>query len=108
MKGDFQIVLSTCPDSTTAEQIARALVEEKLAACINILPRIQSIYRWKGQVETASEILMVIKSETHAFALICDKIKSLHPYELPEIVAVPIADGSPEYLSWLTNPDTNK
>ena len=108
MEGDFQIVLSTCPDSATAEQIAQALVEEKLAACVNILLPIQSVYRWQGQVETASEMLMLIKSETRAFASICDRIKSLHPYELPEIVAVPIADGSPEYLSWLTNPDTNK
>lgn len=96
----FQIVLTTCPDTAAAERIARVLVEEKLAACVNMLPPMRSIYRWKGRVEDATEQLLVIKT-AQQFAAVRDRIRSLHPYELPEIIAVPIADGFPEYLAWL-------
>lgn len=101
----FQIVLTTCPDKLSAERIAQALVEEGLAACINILPPMQSIYRWKGKVEQACEQLLIIKSSCARFAAIRERIQALHPYELPEIIAVPIADGLPGYLAWLNNPD---
>lgn len=100
-----QIVLTTCPDAETAGRIARALVEERLAACVNILPPMRSVYRWKGQVEEASELLLVIKSVTAQFAALRDRLQALHPYELPEIVAVPILDGLPEYLAWLNHPE---
>lgn len=100
-----QIVLTTCPDAETAGRIARALVEERLAACVNILPPMRSVYRWKGQVEEANEQLLVIKSVTAQFTALRDRLRALHPYELPEIVAVPILDGLPEYLAWLNHPE---
>lgn len=98
-----QIVFTTCPDAGTAERIARVLVEEKLAACVNMLPPMRSIYSWKGRVEDASEQLLVIKT-AQPFAVVRDRIRNLHPYELPEIITVPIADGLPDYLAWLRNP----
>jgi periplasmic divalent cation tolerance protein len=101
----FQIVLTTCPDEACAERIAQALVEEGLAACVNILPPMQSIYKWKGKIETANEQLLVIKSTLARFPAIRDRLHALHPYELPEIITVPIADGLPEYLAWLNHPE---
>jgi periplasmic divalent cation tolerance protein len=101
----FQIVLTTCPDAACAERIAKALVEEGLAACVNILPPMRSIYKWKGKIETANEQLLVIKSTLARFPAIRDRLRALHPYELPEIIAVPIADGLPEYLAWLNHPE---
>lgn len=101
----FQIVLTSCPDKEVAELIAHALVKEGLAACVNIIPPMQSLYRWKGKVEQASEQLLIIKSSSARFPAIRDRIQTLHPYELPEIIAVPIADGLPGYLAWLNNPD---
>ena len=100
-----QIVLTTCPDAASAERIAQALVEEGLAACVNILPPMRSIYRWKGKIEQAGEQLLVIKAATARFPAIRDRLRVLHPYELPEIIAVPIADGLPEYLAWLNHPE---
>jgi periplasmic divalent cation tolerance protein len=102
-----QIVLTTCPDAEAADHIARTLVEEGLAACVSILPPMQSIYRWKGAVETATEQLLVIKIVASRFADVRDRIRGLHSYELPEIIAVPIVDGSPDYLAWLNHPDQN-
>jgi len=101
----FQIVLTACPDEACAERIARVLVEEGLAGCVNILPPMRSIYRWKGKIEDASEQLLVIKSTQARYPAIRDRLRSLHPYELPEIIAVPIADGLPEYLAWLNHPE---
>ena len=77
---------------------------EGLAACVNILPPMRSIYTWKGKIEDASEQLLVIKSAAARFPAIRDRLRSLHPYELPEIIAVPIVDGLPEYLAWLNHP----
>ena len=102
---EFQIVLTTCPDAGVAEHIARVLVEEGLAACVNILAPVRSIYKWRGGIEDASEQLLVIKSTAARFAAIRDRLRDLHPYELPEIIAVPIADGLPEYLAWLNYPE---
>ena len=101
----FQIVLTSCPDEACAERIARTLVEEGLAACVNILPPMRSIYRWKSKIEDAAEQLLVIKSAVARFPAIRDRLRTLHPYELPEIIAVPIADGLPEYLAWLNHPE---
>lgn len=105
MTQSFQIVLTTCPDSGCAERIAQALVTEGLAACVNILPPMTSIYRWEGQVQTAAELLLIVKASKQRYPAIEARIRALHPYELPEIIAVGIADGLPAYLSWLTNPD---
>jgi periplasmic divalent cation tolerance protein len=100
-----QIVLTTCPDAETAGWIARALVEEGLAACVNVLPPMRSLYKWKGRIEDASEQLLLVKSTVARFPALRARIRALHPYELPEIVAVPIADGLPEYLAWLNHPE---
>ena len=105
MTAACQIVLTTCPDAETAAHIARTLVEERLAACVNILPPMRSVYRWKGRVEEADELLLVIKAAAGPFAALRDRLRALHPYELPEIIAVPIVDGLPEYLAWLHHPD---
>lgn len=102
---DYQLVLTTCPDAAVAERIARTLVEERLAACVNILPPMQSIYRWKTQVETASEQLLIIKTRRRDYSLVERRIRELHSYELPEVIAVPIAAGLPQYLAWIENPD---
>jgi periplasmic divalent cation tolerance protein len=100
-----QIVLTTCPDNAAAERIAKALVAERLAACVNILPITQSIYLWKGQVESAAEQLLLIKSLTRTFRKIEKRILELHPYELPEVIAVPITSGFKDYLAWVRDPD---
>ena len=101
----YQLVLTTCPDTEAAERVAQALVTERLAACVNILPIAKSIYLWKGEVESAAEQLLIIKSMARAFRSIQKRILELHPYELPEVIAVPIADGLPDYLAWIRNPD---
>ncbi len=99
------IVLTTCPDSDTASRIGRLVVEEGLATCVNILAPMRSIYRWKGRIEDSTEQLLIIKSAVAKFPALRDRVRNLHPYELPEIIAVPIADGLPDYLAWLRHPE---
>jgi periplasmic divalent cation tolerance protein len=101
---DCQIVLSTCPDEQTAERLAAALVEKDIAACVNIIPGIQSVYHWKGKVEKDREWLLVIKAAADRYDTVEKTIVSLHPYELPEIIAVPISAGLPAYLAWIVQP----
>jgi len=96
-----QIILCTCPDQKTAEDISSHLVSHKLAACVNIIAGVTSIYEWQGQIEKSQEQLLLIKSHIDKYVAIEDKIKSLHPYELPEIIAVPIERGHPDYLQWI-------
>ena len=98
---DKILVLSTCDSEDHAKALARQLVEQRLAACVNILPGIHSVYRWKDQVEEASEWLLVIKSRRDLFASLRDVLIKTHTYEVPEVVAVPIVDGSEAYLAWL-------
>jgi len=95
------VCLSTCPDTATAERIAEALVGEGLAACVNLVPGVTSIYRWQGVVERSNEVLLVIKTAEGGFAALRDRLIALHPYELPELVAVPIDRGLPAYLDWV-------
>lgn len=102
---DYQLVLTTCPTQELALTLANALVKEGLAACVNILPPMQSVYRWKGQVESAAEQLLVIKTTAANYAAVERRIRELHSYELPEVIAVPIVNGLPAYLAWLTDPD---
>jgi periplasmic divalent cation tolerance protein len=97
----YQITLCTCPDKDTAEKIARLLVNDKLAACVNILPGMTSVYRWHEQVECAQEHLLLIKANKNSYQAIETAIKKHHPYELPEIIAVPVENGLPEYLHWI-------
>lgn len=95
------MVLCTCPDEAVAREIATALVEGRLAACVNVVPGLTSVYRWQGRVETDREALLVIKTTAAAFPALREAIRSRHPYELPEIVAVGIEDGLEEYLRWI-------
>ena len=97
----YQIIFCTCPDKKTAESIARQLVEAQLAACINILPSVTSVYQWQGEIETAQEHLLLIKSRNDKYPELENRIQALHPYELPEIVAVSIDHGLPDYLKWI-------
>lgn len=101
MSTPYQIVFCTCPDKDTAENIARLLVESGLAACVNILPNITSIYRWQGQLERAEELLLVIKTRQDAYSALESMIKQHHPYQVPEIIAVSIENGLPDYLHWI-------
>jgi periplasmic divalent cation tolerance protein len=101
MATQYTIALSTCPDSTVAETIASALVEESLAACVNIIPNLTSIYRWQGKTEKDNEVLMLIKTQTDLFSALSARIKEMHPYELPEVIAVSITNGLSDYLDWV-------
>ncbi|MEJ2105969.1 MAG: divalent-cation tolerance protein CutA [Acidiferrobacteraceae bacterium] len=105
METAHQFVFTTCPDATVAETLAQSLVEEGLAACANILPGLRSIYRWKGKTERADEVLVLIKTTASRYHDLEQRIIALHPYELPEIVTVPITNGLAPYLAWLENPE---
>jgi periplasmic divalent cation tolerance protein len=95
------VVLSTCGSDAEAEKLSRALVEARLAACVNIVRGVSSIYRWQGVVESADEILLVIKSTAERFPALRDAIRRLHSYEVPEVIALPIVDGAGSYLDWI-------
>lgn len=95
------LILTNAPDETTAHAIARSLVEQKLAACVNLLPGVRSVYRWQGAIEEAEEITMLIKSTPERYAELEAAIRRVHPYEVPEIIAVPVTAGLPEYLGWV-------
>lgn len=101
MTNESYVVFNTCPDADCAARIARAVVEQRLAACANILPGLRSIYTWQGAVEDAEEHLLIIKTTARAYPALQQAIAELHPYELPEIIAVPITSGLPGYLAWL-------
>jgi len=100
--GDTIVVLVTCGSLEEGKRIGRALVEARLAACVNVLGTpIESIYRWKGKIDTATEFLLLIKSSRERFAALQDAVKRLHSYAIPEIIALPIEKGSRDYLAWL-------
>ena len=98
---DHKLVLTTAGSLDEARAIGRALVERRLAACVNIVPQIESIYRWKDAVEEAQEWLLLIKTSTSAFDRVRAAIQELHSYEVPECICVNIEDGSPKYLEWI-------
>ena len=98
---DKRIVLTTAGSEDEARKIARHLVENHLAACVNLVPRVESIYRWQGKVESATEWLLVIKTTTQRFPAVHDAIRELHSYEIPECVVLSVEDGSTPYLQWL-------
>ena len=98
---DLRLCLTTCGSRDVADRLARALVERRLAACVNVLPEISSTYRWMGKIETDSEVLVLIKTATQELAAVESTIRELSGYELPELIAVEIADGAPEYLQWV-------
>jgi periplasmic divalent cation tolerance protein len=96
------LALSTFPDQETARDISNELVTKKLAACANILPGVESIYRWKEEIESGNETLVLFKLSEDRQSAFQEKLRSLHPYEVPEIIFVPVSTGLPEYLRWVT------
>jgi periplasmic divalent cation tolerance protein len=98
---DKIVVLTTCDSEMLAEQLARHLVEHRLAACVNILPKARSIYRWQEKIEDAAEWILLIKSRRDQFAALRGEIQKIHTYEVPEVIAIPIVEGSEAYLGWL-------
>jgi periplasmic divalent cation tolerance protein len=95
------LILTNLPDEASAQTLAAALVDERLAACVSVLAPCRSIYRWQGKVESAQEVPLLIKSTVAGYPALEAAIRAQHPYELPEIIAVPIAHGLPEYLNWV-------
>ena len=100
------LVLSTIDSKEVAEQIAHHVVEERLAACVNIISDIASVYKWKGTLERATESLLVFKSTQECLPRLIERIKDLHTYELPEVIALPIEDGHLPYLDWIVSQTT--
>jgi periplasmic divalent cation tolerance protein len=99
---DFVIVLTTLPAEGDAEKLALQLVEERLAACVNILPPMRSVYRWKSAIEQADERQVLIKTTRARLTALENRLRKLHPYDVPEFVVLPIDSGSADYLSWLS------
>lgn len=95
------LILTNLPDRTSAEELATALLETRLAACVNILGPCRSLYRWKGALETADEVPVLIKTTQACYAAVEAFVRARHPYELPEVIALPVAAGLPEYLAWV-------
>src|SRR5947209_4545822 len=101
MPGEILLVFTTWPDIEMARAAAHTLVEEKLAACGNVVPGVESIYRWQGKIETGAEIIVIFKTVATSYARLEARVRQLHPYEVPEIVAVPVEAGLPDYLGWV-------
>jgi periplasmic divalent cation tolerance protein len=97
-----RIVLTTAGSAEEARKIAQTLVEKRLAACVNIVPQVESVYRWEGKVETAAEFMLVIKTTTAAFAGVRAAIQKLHSYDVPECVMLEVSDGETKYLEWIS------
>jgi periplasmic divalent cation tolerance protein len=96
-----RVALMTAPDADSAQRIARALVEERLAACVSLVPLVRSIYRWEGRIEDQEEVLLVAKTRAECVARLGERLRELHPYELPELVALPTSGGLEDYLDWV-------
>jgi periplasmic divalent cation tolerance protein len=97
----YQVILCTCPTTAIAQEIAEHLVTEKLAACVNILPNIISVYRWQENVVSETEVQLLIKTKAANFAQLNDRVKQLHPYDTPEVIALNIQQGDHQYLNWI-------
>jgi periplasmic divalent cation tolerance protein len=98
---DKIVVLTTCDSEEQAQHLAHHLIEQRLAACVNILPGARSVYRWKNKIEDAAEFVLIIKSRRDIFVKLREAIAHLHSYEIPEVIALPVVDGSDAYLGWL-------
>lgn len=97
----FVLVLVTAPSQEVAAELARAVVGEELAACVNVIPGLRSIYRWDGKVTDDAEVLCLMKTRRALYPALRDRVGALHPYQVPEIIAVPLAEGNAPYLTWL-------
>ncbi|WP_457667305.1 divalent-cation tolerance protein CutA [Thiolapillus sp.] len=98
---ELLLVLCTCPDENVAVQLAQTLVKKRLAACVNINSAIQSVYRWQGEIRQDKEVLLMIKTTTNGWEKLEQTLLELHPYDVPEIIAMPICAGSKDYLDWV-------
>ena len=101
MTSDYVIALTTLPADADAAELGRTLVDERLAACVNLLPVMESVYRWEGKIEFDAERQLVIKTSRDRVADLWDRVRELHPYEVPEFVVIPIVDGNEAYLRWI-------
>lgn len=107
---EYRLVLSTCPDTETARAIGERLVADRLAACASLIPGLTSIYRWEGEIHRDPETLLLIKTTVARLDALMETLRRLHPYRVPEIIALPVAAGLPDYLSWIascTPPDAH-
>jgi periplasmic divalent cation tolerance protein len=98
---EVRVVLVTAPDAETGSRLARALVEERLAACVNLVPGVRSIYRWEGRIQEDAEVLLIVKTRADRCDALGARVRALHPYALPEVLALAAAGGSAEYLAWV-------
>jgi periplasmic divalent cation tolerance protein len=98
---DKIVVLSTCANDADAARVARALVEARLAACVSVAPGIRSYYHWQGKLETSDEVLLIIKTSRELFPQLKLEIEKIHPYEVPELLALPVIEGAENYLNWM-------
>ncbi len=103
MESQPLVVYCTCPDPATAEHIAETVVNERLAACVSIVPGLTSIYRWQGEIQRGAELLLIMKTCSTVYAGLEMRLRELHPYEVPEIIALPIQAGSTTYLDWIAD-----
>ena len=101
MENNYLLLLSTCPNTQVAEELAQYLIENNLAACVNIVPTVHSVYLWKGAVERSQETLLFIKTKQTRYEALQEAIINHHPYETPEIIALPIKQGFKPYLNWI-------
>lgn len=101
MDSQALVVYCSCPDQAIAERIAEAVVNERLAACVNLISGLTSIYRWEGQLQRDAELLLIIKTRSAVYPQLETRLRQLHPYQLPEIIALPIHTGSTDYLNWI-------
>jgi periplasmic divalent cation tolerance protein len=100
-ESELRVVLVTAPDAETAAGVARSLVGERLAACVNVVSGVRSIYRWEGRVEEAAEVMLVIKTRADRCPALCARVRDLHPYDVPEVLELPAVGGSEAYLDWV-------
>ena len=101
MRTAVVVVLITCPSVPVGRRISRALIQQRLAACVNLVPKIESCYRWQGKIERAAETLLVIKTTSRRFDALTRAVRRLHPYQCPEIIALPVTAGHQPYLRWV-------
>ncbi|KAG8448522.1 hypothetical protein GDO86_015567 [Hymenochirus boettgeri] len=101
LSGSLSVAYVTCPNDKVGKDIARGLVERKLAACVNIIPQITSIYEWKGKIEEDNEVLLMIKTRSSKVSALTEYVRSVHPYEVSEVISLPIEQGNPPYLKWV-------
>ncbi|KAG8238707.1 hypothetical protein J437_LFUL015265 [Ladona fulva] len=108
--GAHSVAYVTAPSEEVAKKLAKGIVGEKLAACVNIIPKVTSIYEWKGELSEDAEVLMLVKTRTNRIEELIDFIRTNHPYELPEVISLPIEKGNPPYLDWISEivPDKSK